>query len=65
MIPNRLQYILEHFWNDRKCDQIRTLGARIYYQHISNNIRKHMGTSLKHIMFVNMGIKFLKMFDVC
>ena len=26
MIPDRLQYFLEHFWSDQKCDQIWTLG---------------------------------------
>ena len=35
MIPDRLQYFLEHVWIDRKCDRIWTLGARIYYQNTS------------------------------
>ena len=31
MIPERLQYFLEPFWNDQQCDQIWTLGPHIYY----------------------------------
>ena len=34
MLPDRLQYLLEHFWNDQKCDQIWNLGPRIYHQNI-------------------------------
>ena len=36
MVPDRLQYFLEHFWIDQQNHQIWTLGARTYYQ----NIRK-------------------------
>ena len=50
MIPGRLQYFLERFRNDQKCDQIWTLGPRIYHQHISKHTRKH-GNVLEHIMF--------------
>ena len=32
MIPDRLQYILNDFWIDQKCDQIWSLGPRIYYE---------------------------------
>ena len=40
MIPDRLQYFLEDFWNDKKCDQIWTLGPRIYHQNTSKNTRQ-------------------------
>ena len=43
MIPDRLQYCLEHFGDDQECDQIETLGPRIYHQKIQENI----WTSLK------------------
>ena len=49
MIPDRLQYFLEHFGNDQKCDQIWTLGPRIYHQNISKN-KEHMGASLNELM---------------
>ena len=39
MIPDRLQYFLEHFCIDQRCDQIWTLGPRIYYQNTSTNTR--------------------------
>ena len=29
----------EHFWNDQNCDQIRTLGPRMYHQNSSTNTR--------------------------
>ena len=56
MIPDRLQYFLEHFWIDQKCDQIWTLGPRIYYQNTSNNTRNY-GNILDTTSFVNLGIK--------
>ena len=34
MIPDRLQYVLKHFWNDQKRYQIWTLGPRICHQNI-------------------------------
>ena len=34
MIPDRLQYFWEDFWNDHKGDQIWTIGPRIYHQKI-------------------------------
>ena len=37
MIPDRLQYFLEHFWIDQQCDQIWTHEPRIYYQNITTN----------------------------
>ena len=37
MMPDRLLYFLEHFWIDQQCDQIWTLGARIYHQNIAND----------------------------
>ena len=32
MIPDRLQYFLEHFRNDQKCNKILTLGPHFYHQ---------------------------------
>ena len=40
MIPDRLQYFLEHFWNDQKCDKLWTLGPHIYHKNISKDTRK-------------------------
>ena len=56
MIPDRLQYFLEHVWIDQKRDQIWTLGPRIHYQNIQT-IQEIMVTSLNNIMFVNLEIK--------
>ena len=50
MIPDRLQYFWKHFWKDHKCDQIWTLGPRIYHQIILKCRREMMGTSL-NILF--------------
>ena len=50
MILDRLQYFLEHFWHDHKCDQIWTPGPRIYHQNASRYTRNLMGTSLKIII---------------
>ena len=55
MIPDRLQYILEHLWNDQECDQIWTIGPHIYHQNISKHTR-NIGTPLKIIMFINLAI---------
>ena len=41
MIPDRLQYFLDDFWNDQKCDQIWTLGPCIYHQNASTNTGKY------------------------
>ena len=51
MIPDRLQYFLEHFWKEQKCDQIWTLGHRSYHQNTST-IPEYMGTSL-NIFFIS------------
>ena len=40
MIPDRLQYFLEPFWNDQTCDQTWTLGPHIYHKNTSTNTRK-------------------------
>ena len=40
MIPDRLQYFFEHFWNDQKRDQILPLGPRIYHQNTTTNTGK-------------------------
>ena len=40
MIPDRLQYFANDFWNDQKCDQIWTLGPCIHHQNTSTNTRK-------------------------
>ena len=64
MFPGRLQCFLEHFWNDRKCDQIWTLGPRIYHQNISNNTRKLWGASLKILLSISENMKFCKCWKV-
>ena len=50
MIPDRLQYFVDFFWNDQTCDQIWTLGPRTYHQNTSTNTR-NIGISLNNIMF--------------
>ena len=54
MIPDRLQYVLEHFWNDQKCDRIWTFYPRIYRQNTSINTGKlwgGQGTKLEDTYF--------------
>ena len=62
MIPDRLQYFLDGFWNDQKCDQIWTLGHRICHQK-ALNVQENLGTSLKHIMFHIWEYDILKMLE--
>ena len=64
MIPDRLQYFLEHFWNDQKRDQILSPGPLIYYKNTSINIRRIMETFPKHI-FLNLGTYNLGILKVC
>ena len=40
MIPDRLGYFLNDFWNSENLVKIWTLGVRIYYQNTSQNTRK-------------------------
>ena len=66
MIPARLQYFLEHFWNEQKRDQIWTLGPRIHHQNISNDTRNMMGTALENMLsyltvFNSLFLQFRKM----
>ena len=51
MIPDGLQYFLEHFWDDQQCDQICTLGPRIYHK-ITSKIQEIMG-ALLNIFFMS------------
>ena len=64
MIPDRLQYFLEHFWNDQKCDQIWTIGPRIYHQNISK-IQDMYGGILEHIMFHIWESEILMFWNAC
>ena len=41
--PDRLQYFLEHFWIEQRCDQIWSLGPRIYHKNKLNNARNYGG----------------------
>ena len=50
MIPDRLLYFLEHFWNDQKCAQIWIPGPRIYHQKCFNEYKKIVGASLNNII---------------
>ena len=50
MIPDRLQYFLEYFWNDHKCDQ--NMDPRTLYlsqKHFKKS--RNMGTPSKNILF--------------
>ena len=52
MIPDRLQYFLEDFWIDQKCDQIWTRGARIItkiLQKIQENDGNILGKDYLHV----------------
>ena len=64
MIPDCLQYFLDDIWNDQKCDQIWTLGPRIYHQNILKHTGKK-GTTLKHVIFIFENLKFWKAWKVC
>ena len=54
MIPDRLQYCLDDFWNFEKCDQLLTLGPRIYQRNLQR-MQEIYGSILENI-FVNMGL---------
>ena len=49
-MADRFQYFLDDFLNDQKCDQIWTLGRRIYHQNTSRNTRKY-GNVLEQYYF--------------
>ena len=51
MIPDRLQYFLEHLWNDQKCNQIWTLGPCIYHPNTSNDTRNYGNIVEKRLCF--------------
>ena len=54
MIPDRLQYFFDDFWNDQKCDRIWTLGPCIYHQ----IYKKHYGDILdKYYVFISEDLK--------
>ena len=50
MIPDRSQSFLDDFWNDRTCDQIWTLGPRIYHKNTLKHTEIH-GNLIKHYYF--------------
>ena len=62
MIPDRLQYFLEYFSNDNKCDPIWTLGPRIYHENISTEQEK-VGTSLNILLVHIWESELLKLFE--
>ena len=62
MIPDRLQYFLEHVWIDQECDQIWTLGPRIYHKH-AWKIQEIMITSLTNIICEIRESEVLKMLE--
>ena len=47
MIPDGLQYFLDHFWNFQNVHQILPLTFLFYHQRISKNTRTSMESSLK------------------
>ena len=55
MIPDRLGYFLDDFGNFEKLVKIWAHGPANYYQNTLKNTREIMGTSWKHIIFVNLG----------
>ena len=67
MIPDRLQYFLDDFWNFENFTEsgpmdpvfITKLLQKIYEKdgNILNKYYKYMGTSLKHIIFTYMDFK--------
>ena len=68
MIPDRLHYVLDDFWNFEILSKYER-SPPDYDQHALKHTRKVMGTSWKHIIFVNMGLKkfdlFENMYDLC
>ena len=55
MIPDRLGYFLNDFWNFEILVKIWTRGAPNYYQHASQ-IQENMESPWENIIFVNMGL---------
>ena len=62
MVPDRLQYFLEHFWNDQNCDEILTLGPRSYHQNTSK-IHEKYGNILDKYYFHIRESKILKIWE--
>ena len=63
MIPDRLQYFLDDFWDDQTCDKIWTLGSRIYYKNNSRHTK--YGNLFEHIIVISLKLKFCKFWKVC
>ena len=68
MIPDRFQYFLDDFWNFANFIKSWTYSWSnldpwspylwfLLYQNTSINIRKYVGTSLKHIIVVYLDFK--------
>ena len=63
MIPDRLQYVLERFWDDQKCDKISTPSGPLLITHILQKYEKSMETVLKSIMFGNLKMLEIGLFE--
>ena len=62
MVPDRLQYLLDDFWNFKNLVKILTRGPPNYDQNalkIQETIWEHLG----NIIFVNLGINNFDCFD--
>ena len=57
MVPDRLQYFLEHFGMDQSVHRIWTRWSGIYYQNISNNIRTFGNVLDKSQIFISENLK--------
>ena len=54
MIRDGLQYVLEHFWNFEKSDQMLTPVPYLLQQNFKR-YRTHVDTFLENIIIVNLG----------
>ena len=64
MISDRLQYFLNDFWNDPKCDQIWTVGPRIYHQNTSKNTRIYVDIFENYYFVISENLKFWNLWKV-
>ena len=64
MIPDRFQYFLDDFWNFDNLVEFWTRRPASYIQNAFRKYKTIMGTSWKHIIFVNLGLKKIEQFQI-
>ena len=63
LIPDRLQYFLDDFWNFQKIVKIWTRGPINYYQN-TPKIQNKYGIILERIIFIYDNLKVSKILEV-